>query len=471
MRRNGELPSLVFNPPWPTLELEALQKNVQDLQKAAQISALLEHVLGNIRSGYTVEEGQQAVQTVLTYLSNVLHSDAARFRKIGLRNSNFRWKVQSIDGAVELLIAAGFRLNKDKNSLELESLDQKNLTIVVERLQKELIILQQQARELQIGLRGIQGTSVGQNPVEPRGSLRFQIGYADIVGRRPTMEDQNIIRGVYRGHPDEDFFGLFDGHGGKAAATLAAITLHSELWKCITLRREKVNKQEDEDVMIRKVVRESFLSTNLKLCQSLNLIHDPSGTTVLMTWIIGNKIVVANAGDSRAALYKDSGRIVRLSKDHRPEDPEEKRRIETLGGCVITLPEDSPRLNGRLSVSRGFGDCDLQPYFSPEPFINIVPLTPDDRYLILGCDGLWDELTEEQVANLITKWRERKQIHARATADHPMLSSSHNSCGSSNRINVQPWLEPHCLARWLVEFSYASGSPDNISVIIVQLKD
>jgi len=94
MRRNGELPSLVFNPPWPTLELEALQKNVQDLQKAAQISALLEHVLGNIRSGYTVEEGQQAVQTVLTYLSNVLHSDAARFRKIGLRNSNFRWKVQ-----------------------------------------------------------------------------------------------------------------------------------------------------------------------------------------------------------------------------------------------------------------------------------------------------------------------------------------------------------------------------------------
>jgi len=53
--------------------------------------------------------------------------------------------------------------------------------------------------------------------------------------------------------------------------------------------------------------RESFLSTNLKLCQSLNLIHDPSGTTVLMTWIIGNKIVVANAGDSRAALYKDSG--------------------------------------------------------------------------------------------------------------------------------------------------------------------
>ena len=34
-----------------------------------------------------------------------------------------------------------------------------------------------------------------------------------------------------------------------------------------------------------------------------------------------------------------SGKIVRLSKDHRPEDPEEKRRIESLGGRVVTLPQ------------------------------------------------------------------------------------------------------------------------------------
>jgi serine/threonine protein phosphatase PrpC len=54
-------------------------------------------------------------------------------------------------------------------------------------------------------------------------------------------------------------------------------------------------------------IRESFLSTNSKICQTLNLIGDFSGTTVLMTWLVGQKIVVANAGDSRAVLYKDSG--------------------------------------------------------------------------------------------------------------------------------------------------------------------
>jgi protein phosphatase 1L len=110
--------------------------------------------------------------------------------------------------------------------------------------------------------------------------------------------------------------------------------------------------------------RESFHSTNAKICQTLNLIGDFSGTTVLMSWIVGQKLVVANAGDSRAVLYKDSGtvldvgfslchrvvltgsvnpagKIVRLSRDHRPEDPEEKQRIEALGGRVVTLPQVS----------------------------------------------------------------------------------------------------------------------------------
>ena len=53
-------------------------------------------------------------------------------------------------------------------------------------------------------------------------SARLCVGYADTVGRRPSMEDDICIYGNLRGKDDEDYIGIFDGHGGKEAAEYAA---------------------------------------------------------------------------------------------------------------------------------------------------------------------------------------------------------------------------------------------------------
>lgn len=51
-------------------------------------------------------------------------------------------------------------------------------------------------------------------------------------------------------------------------------------------------------------------------------VADSVGCTGNVVMLAGNKIIVANTGDSRSALSRN-GQIIELSKDHKPEDPKE----------------------------------------------------------------------------------------------------------------------------------------------------
>jgi len=54
-----------------------------------------------------------------------------------------------------------------------------------------------------------------------------------------------------------------------------------------------------------------------------------SGSTVVLTFISNNIIICANCGDSRAILIVENGnKVIPLSRDHKPDLPEEKKRIK-----------------------------------------------------------------------------------------------------------------------------------------------
>lgn len=60
--------------------------------------------------------------------------------------------------------------------------------------------------------------------------------------------------------------------------------------------------------------------------------------------------ILGNAGDSRAVLCQQ-GKAVPLSFDHKPNNPDEMKRIVNAGGWV-----DACRVNGNLALSRALGD-------------------------------------------------------------------------------------------------------------------
>lgn len=77
-------------------------------------------------------------------------------------------------------------------------------------------------------------------------------------------------------------------------------------------------------------------------------------------------IVIGNAGDSRAVICQ-RGKAVPLSVDHKPNDPEEMRRIMAAGGWV-----DACRVNGNLALSRALGDFIFKNNDSLKPEEQIV---------------------------------------------------------------------------------------------------
>lgn len=67
------------------------------------------------------------------------------------------------------------------------------------------------------------------------------------------------------------------------------------------------------------------------------------------------KYYVANSGDSRCVLSTKSNDVVALSDDHKPDNADEKKRIEEAGGFV-----SDGRINGNLNLSRALGDFEFK---------------------------------------------------------------------------------------------------------------
>lgn len=125
------------------------------------------------------------------------------------------------------------------------------------------------------------------------------------------------------------------------------------------------------------------------------------------------KIYVANAGDSRCTMGK-AGATVEMSIDHKPESDIEIARI-TKAGSTIT----DGRVDGNLNLTRSIGDLKYKgrEQLTPEeqaitanPDTYCFDLTDDIDFIIMGCDGIWEKKSnEEMVSYVYDKLKQQKE--------------------------------------------------------------
>lgn len=248
-----------------------------------------------------------------------------------------------------------------------------------------------------------------------------RVGFSEHQGIRKTMEDAHVIEAALGGDPNRKFFAIYDGHGGRKGADLAAKKLHGYF---------------DEAIRSGAVPKEAMRQAFIKVDQDIEELEDDLflefGTTAIVAYFEGNKLLIANAGDARATIVR-SEEFERLSKDHKPHIPSEKERIEKAGGVVgqakfyrspdgeirkrvndaVTekslkelgwkfIYSEVPRVNDRIAMSRALGDHEFDnSIISPEPYIREVEIGPDDRKIIIACDGIWDVITDMMAADMV----------------------------------------------------------------------
>nr|CCA20983.1 protein phosphatase 2C putative [Albugo laibachii Nc14] len=210
---------------------------------------------------------------------------------------------------------------------------------------------------------------------------------------RKTMEDRIKIIDGFMGNSNEGFFSVYDGHGGMEVAAFLQQNLHQEIVKELSIQ--------ESDCTVENKLERAYIVTDVMCCKSVAGFAGSTAITVLLLENEEHKktLYTSNVGDSRAVI-SHRGKASRLSVDHVATQPQEVDRIVKRGGFVM-----HDRVLGVLAVSRSFGDRTFKDYVVAQPNTSVKTLEPAEDYpfLVIGCDGLWNEFDDQEIIDFVSK--------------------------------------------------------------------
>ncbi len=233
-------------------------------------------------------------------------------------------------------------------------------------------------------------------------SVRCKIGVAFSQGANCTMQDRYSVEldKVFCSPGPVDYTAVIGGvgHDGDTASLFVASNLNEMVRE--ELLRGKSFLRAVEDACID--LDEKLLSTAVSIDRSGKIFND-SGATICAMWIQGGKIFCANVGDCRVIVSHNKSALP-ITKDHVPDDPTEKCRIEHAG-CRVYCN----KIDNFINVSRAFGlfsykqqVCPkMQQAIVPMPNVYEVDMDPRIDFFILASGSVWEVMSNDQAISYV----------------------------------------------------------------------
>lgn len=303
--------------------------------------------------------------------------------------------------------------------------------------------------------------------------------------------------------PSSILMGVYDGHGKEGQTIVAccrnfALEFYRHQQQLMRANPERF--LQDLAVGSDAYLRQEDLGVNVSY----------SGTTLVLILVTETAVTLASVGDSRAILatsvepevvtQKQPPRgedkdlmervkrrrsvsvekpliAVQLTQDHKPEDPEELKRITSMGGIVRRLMDATGKNVGPwrvwqkdtnhpgLAMSRSIGDIvghEIGVVCTPS-VVSLKRREDLDYFFVAGSDGLWDVMENQEVVDYAEAYR---QSSVRGTKS-PM---SEEKCRPQNACIAQLICE-EARARWLSVVEEEDVLIDDISCVVLELKD
>ena len=271
------------------------------------------------------------------------------------------------------------------------------------------------------------------------------------VGQPKSNQDSGLVCWPFNGSEREAVFAAFDGHGqlGECVSQFCARNLPLLLERELSAsvggdpaaagggRRGGPGGGDPAAALAR-----AFAALDGRLAASRQLawldadedgadgvtglapsIVRKAGTTATVVYMRGGDCWVACVGDSRCVLGSappsggsagaGNGLVARdLSTEHKPDDPEERKRLTSAGG-VVTEAGASGKPPARiftanrshgLAMSRAIGDLTMRKVgVLPEPTVRHVEIASNDRLLCVASDGIWEFIPSQEACDIAAR--------------------------------------------------------------------